>query len=159
MLRYLLFFCLLAGVAMAEEITPQVDGSVTTYPSQADFAATRENLKNAVTNQGLLISGEMHLGEMLQRTGPDLGFEQVFAQVESIQFCSALMAHRMIQANPSNLGTCPFSVLIYARSESPDKVYLAFRVPQLAGDESGELAQAIRGMLDTIVSEAASGGW
>lgn len=159
MSRYLLFFCLLAGAAVAEEITPQVDGPVTIYPSQADFAATRENLKNAVTNQGLLISGELHLGEMLERTGPDLGFGQVFAQVESIQFCSALMAHRMVRANPANLGTCPFSVLIYTRSETPDKVYLAFRLPQLAGDDSGELDKAIREMLNIIVSEAASGGW
>ncbi|MCP5017164.1 MAG: DUF302 domain-containing protein, partial [Ketobacter sp.] len=38
----------------------------------------------------------------------------VFKKAESIEFCSALMSHRMMSADPSNLVLCPFTIAVYS---------------------------------------------
>ena len=47
-------------------------GHVVIYSGEISFADAKENLKFAVTNLGMVISDELHLSEMLDRTGKDL---------------------------------------------------------------------------------------
>ncbi len=151
----------MATPTMAEEIQPvREDGPVVVYQSEDDFQTTLDNLKMAVTNQGLLVSGELHLSEMLNRTGPDLGFpEPVFSEAESVEFCSALMSHKMIQASPLNAAICPFTIAVYRKTAEPDTVYLAYRKPELVGDQDGKTRAEVMNMLNTISREAVGGGW
>ena len=90
-----------------------------------------------------------HVGDMLNRTGPDLGYDKIFTKAESVEFCSALMSHRMVAADPSNLSICPFTVSAYVLKSQPDQVYVAYRRQYLAGP-SDEVTKAVMEMLDSI---------
>jgi hypothetical protein len=91
---------------------------------------------------------------MLHRTGADVGFPKpVFGQAETVQFCSALVAHRMVAADPRNVVVCPFAISVYTLAQEPKKVYVAYRNPALVGADS-KLTESVREFLDGIAREA-----
>ena len=128
---------------------------VVTYPATGTFDQVLENVKWAITDRGLLVSGTLHVQDMLERTGKDLGFpDPVYLKAESVEFCSALMSQRMVAADPGNLVVCPFTVAVYVLVSEPDQVYIAYGRPHLAGDPV-EVVDAVTEMLDGIAREAA----
>ncbi len=128
---------------------------VVVYPAHSDFEDVIDYIKMAVEARGMLVSGTLHVQDMLTRTGKDLGFEKnVYLHAESVEFCSALMSHRMVSADPRNLVICPFSIAAYELAEKPGQVYIAFRKQLLAG-EATEATNAVVKMLDEIAREAA----
>ena len=151
-------FLILLFVLVSAPVVTQADnatGWTVVYPASSEFEDVIENIKMAVTDRGLLVSGILHVSEMLNRTGPDLGFaNEVFLKAESVEFCSALVSHRMVVADPSNLSICPFTVSAYVLTDVPDQVYVAYRRPHLAGS-SDEAAQAAADLLDGIARDAA----
>ena len=119
-----------------------------------DFETTKENIEMAITNKGLRVSGTLHVSEMLNRTGKDLGFEkQIFAKAESVEFCSALISHKMAIADSANISVCPFTIAIYSYKEKPEAVYISYRLPTLLG-EATEVTADIKTLLAEIVEEA-----
>ncbi len=151
---------LAAGVALlalADPLPGAAQASpVVVYESPYDYETTRENLELALLDQGLSVSGTLHVSDMLARTGKDLGFpEQVYVKAESLEFCSALMSQRMTALDPANLVICPFTIALYVRADEPKQVYVAFR-RQFMLDPDGEVARAVFDLLDTIVREAIS---
>jgi hypothetical protein len=130
------------------------DSAVIFYPSDNDFETTRENIELAIINRGMLISGTLHVSDMLNRTGPDLGVKKnVYQKAESIEFCSAVLSHKMVQADFRNLVICPFTIAVFIKGDEPKQVYVAFRRHYLAG-QSDEEAKAVFELLDGIVREA-----
>ncbi len=128
---------------------------VIVYSTSSDFEEVIENIKMAVEDRGMLVSGTLHVQDMLTRTGKDLGFEKdVYLHAESVEFCSALMSHKMVSADPRNLVICPFTIAAYELAEEPGQVYVAYRKQFLAG-EADEATKAILTMLDEIAREAA----
>ena len=123
------------------------------YLSEEGFEDVVENIKMAIIERGLLVSGTLHVSDMLNRTAPDLGFSQIFLKAESVEFCSALMSHKMSQAAPENIVNCPFTIAVYVTSDAPKQVHVAYRHPLLAG-EAGEAREAIENMLSTIILES-----
>ncbi len=123
------------------------------YLSEESFEDVVENIKMGIVERGLLVSGTLHVSEMLNRTAPDLGFSQVFAKAESVEFCSALMSHKMAQAAPENITICPFTIAVYVTEADPDRVHVAYRRPVLAGD-AAEATEAIERMLNGIIQDA-----
>ncbi len=133
---------------------PQTQASeVAIYTSDSAFEEVVENIKMAIVDRGMLVSGTLHVSDMLNRTAPDLGFSEVFTQAESVEFCSAQISHLMAQAAPENIVNCPFTIAVYVRSAEPGQVRVAFRHPQLGGDAE-EARQAIFEMLDGIVRDS-----
>lgn len=127
---------------------------VTVYTASSAFEDVMEGVQMAVTDRGLLVSGTLHVSDMLNRTGNDLGYpDAVYARAESVEFCSALMSHRMIAVDPRNLVICPFTVAVYTLKRDPDQVYVAYRKQQLAGDDP-KVTTAVNEMLDEIAREA-----
>lgn len=125
------------------------------HPTNDDFETVKENLEIAITGQGLLVSGTLHVSDMLHRTVTDLGYEQnVYAKAESLEFCSAALSHRMIRVHPANLAVCPFTIGIYTLRDNPEQVYVAYRRPILAGDNAAEAQQAVANLLREVVAEA-----
>ena len=143
----------LAG--LAEEFTQgAAQGPVYVYrTSQFNFDDVRENLKLAIGMRGLLVSGTLHVHDMLARTGPDLGFTPPYTQAESLEFCSALLSHKMTQLDPLNLVVCPFTVAFFVKPAEPDVVYVAFRKLALAG-AADALTAELEGFLHGLVREA-----
>lgn len=139
-------------VLAGEEADPRGE-PVRTYSSQESFEDVIDNLKTAIIDRGLLVSGTLHVSEMLNRTAADLGFAQRFVKAESVEFCSALMSHKMSRAAPENIAICPFTIAVFVTAEDPQRVRLAYRRPMLAGD-AGEVSREIEALLDGIVQDA-----
>lgn len=119
-----------------------------------DFETTKENLELAITGKGLRVSGTLHVSEMLNRTGKDLGFsKQIFAKAESLEFCSALISHKMAIADPANISLCPFTIAVYSYTEKPEQVHVSYRLPHLLGD-ADEVSNDIKTLLADILEEA-----
>ncbi len=130
------------------------DDDVVTYQSANDFETTKEYIEQAITDKGLRVSGTLHVGEMLNRTGADLGIEhQVYIKAESVEFCSATVSHQMVQVDPRNLVVCPFTISVYVLNKTPDQVYVSYQKPSLRGD-SLEITEIINNLLDSIAHDA-----
>lgn len=141
-----------SGLCLAGESIDSA-GPVAVFKASGGFADVVENVKLAIEARGMLVSGTLHVSDMLNRTGPDLGYRQVFEQAESVEFCSAVMSHRMTQAAPENMATCPFTISVYVTVAEPDQVYVAYRRQQLAGD-AVKVTAAIHELLQGIVEES-----
>ncbi len=128
---------------------------VVVYPASSEFEDVIENIKMSIVDRGMLVSGTLHVQDMLARTAKDLGFKKnVYLHAESVEFCSALMSHQMIAADPRNLVICPFTIAAYELEEEPGQVYIAYRKQFMAG-AADEATEAAHKMLDEIAREAA----
>jgi len=155
-MRRLLMICALllcSGMASAADAPAQSVSPMKIYSSDQRYEDVVENVKMAIVDRGLLVSGTLHVSDMLNRTAPDLGFSEVFVKAESVEFCSALISHKMAQAAPQNVTICPFTIAVYVTTAEPDKVHLAYRLPQLDGDD-GQVTAAVVEMLDGIVQDS-----
>lgn len=137
--------------ARADEPTPVKVFTAT----GTDYATVKFFLTEAIKNKGLLISGTLHVQDMLARTAGDLGYGvSPYRHAESVEFCSADLSHQMIQAHPANLTVCPFTIAVYTLTgDEEDTVYVAYELPRLAGDAL-EVQSDVTALLDAIVGEA-----
>ena len=149
----LLLLLMVGGLSQAGGDPASDPGPIVVYPSEESFEDVIENIKMAIEERGMLVSGTLHVSDMLNRTGPDLGYQQVFNKAESVEFCSASISHMMTQVAPQNLTICPFTISVYIKSDEPDQLYVAYRRQHLAG-EAGEVTAAIHELLDGIVTDS-----
>ena len=92
------------------------------------FADIKQDLVVAIEQRGLVINTTAHIGEMLERTGRDLGkTKKIYDQAEVIEFCSATASRTMMEADPRNIIYCPYTIAIYTLPAKPGVVYLAYR--------------------------------
>lgn len=121
--------------------------------ADTDYDTVKFLLTEAIRNKGLLISGTLHVQEMLERTAADLGYPpSPYRQAESLEFCSADLSHKMIAVHPANLTVCPFTIALYTLQGDEATVYVAYEVPRLSG--SGEEVEGhISALLDGIIEE------
>lgn len=140
-----------------EDISQKQDNAGMVETTVEDtFDSVIENLKSAIENRGLLISGTMHISDMLNRTGKDMGIEKnIYKHAEGIEFCSASLSHKMAQVHPNNISACPFTIVAYQFEEGDDKIRLSYQKTVLSGD--GEKVEAeITKLLEGIVEETSS---
>ncbi len=63
----------------------------------------------------------MHMNEMLERTGEDLGLGgALYGQAESVEFCSAVLSRKMISEDPRRIVNCPFIIAVYTLPGEPN---------------------------------------
>jgi uncharacterized protein (DUF302 family) len=147
---------LLWGIlSLAAELPANLqNGAVYSYKAHSDFASVKQNLETAITNRGLTLRDSLHIAEMLQRTAKATGAKQaVYADAEVIEFCSAALTQRFVEANPANVALCPLTIAVYRPTNEPQQVYVCFRKPQLA-IENIEVSQMIEKLLKEIVEES-----
>ncbi|WP_415404392.1 DUF302 domain-containing protein [Tateyamaria sp. SN3-11] len=140
-MKHLIFAAALGAAAAAhadEAITVPFDGSF----EDAAFA-----LESAIVGQGLVIDYVSHTGEMLNRTGPDVGSTvALFKEADIYIFCSAVLSREVMEANPMNIAHCPYGIFV---AEDADGVMIGYRqYPE------GEM-QKVQQLLADIVAEAA----
>ena len=139
-----------AGVACAQADQP----SITTLKGSS-YAASREALVDAIEAQGLLAGPISHFGEMLARTGPDLGkAKPIYGDAEVIQFCSAVAAWQMVEEDPRNIVNCPLSIAIYTLAGQPATVYLAYRAPGRSTVAMRRADELLRNIVAATVEQA-----
>jgi uncharacterized protein (DUF302 family) len=123
--------------------------AVVTYPFAGSFEDAAFAVESAITNQGLVIDYTSHVGEMLNRTGADVGSDVVLFDAADIYvFCSAAVSRRVMEADPMNIAFCPYGIFV---AERGGEVMVGYRTyPDGPMDE-------VEALLDSIAREATGG--
>ena len=154
MLRLLITICFSALIA-AQNVA--AEGVVVVRAIEGGFEEIRERVVFAVESQGLVVDHTAKVGAMLERTGKDLGeTRQLFAEAEVLEFCSALVSRRMMEADPNLLAFCPYRIAVYTLPGEPATTYVSYRrmVTDLATPDQRAVLQRVESLLEAIVEEA-----
>lgn len=139
---------ILLSIAVALGVTaPAFAGDLaTTYTFDGEFDDATFSVESAIIDSGLVIDYVSHTGEMLARTGADVGSETVlYDGADIFLFCSAVLSRKVMEANPMNIAHCPYSIFVYDRE---GEVKIGYR-----NYPEGEM-QEVQSLLDGIVNEA-----
>ena len=148
----------LLGAGLSQAVLADAASDIAeTRVVEAPFEDVRFDVENAIINRGLVIDYVSHIGEMLARTGADVGSgEEVFTRAEAMLFCSAALSRAAMEADAGNIAFCPYSVFLYETPDAPGKVTVGFRrLPETGTDASGKALAAVNELLSGIVREVA----
>lgn len=144
-MRHLIWAALGAGLMVAPV---HADGFFT-LEVDAEFEDVALDVEDAITNRGLVIDSVSYVGQMLSRTGADLGAEtELYTDARIYSFCSATLSREAMEADLLNLQYCPYNVYVFQGAEEDAPVVVGYReadVPSM---------QNVNGMLQQIVAEA-----
>jgi len=142
---------LLAGMTLAAQAE-----DVRTYTKQAPFDDIKFELTNAIIDRGLAIDFTGQIGQMLERTGADVGSAKpLYTHAEFVAFCSAKLSRAMMEADLTNVGFCPYVVFVYEAAGKPGEIVIGYRRLPAGGSEASRKALAdIDALLDGIVRDA-----
>ena len=133
--------------------------TITSYETTAPFDEVRQDLMDAIVNRGYVIDYEAFVGEMLARTGADVGAEKTIfkdGNANVMQFCSAVLSRNAMEADIMNLSFCPYGVFVYENAEAAGIVTVGFRrLDEIGSDESKAAIGEVNAVLDEIAKEAA----
>jgi uncharacterized protein (DUF302 family) len=134
---------------------------VITYAKRAKFEDVRDDLKLAIEGKGLVIDYHSFLGRMLERTGKDVGSgRRLYADAEAFVFCSAVLSRKTMEADPANIGFCPYSIVVYATAQDPGTVHVSYHRPWRPDGSAASKAalKDVERLLDSIAREAVGQG-
>lgn len=135
------------GMVFAAGTAAAQDAHVSVYEGSFDDAAFE--LEQAITGKGLVIDYVSHVGDMLARTGEDVGSDvTLFDQADVYLFCSAVVSREVMEADPGNIAHCPYGIYV---AERAGEVTLGYR------DYPGGPMQAVEDMLGEIVDGVTGG--
>ena len=81
-----------AGAASADVVSAKAKGS---------FSEVKDNVVLAIQSRGFKIDYTAYIGNMLERTGKDVGStKRVYGDAEALQFCSAVVSRKMMERHP-----------------------------------------------------------
>ena len=144
-------FAVVAASAKAEEIPVRV------YAVKDGFESVKEEVTDAIIKRGFVVDYTAHIGAMLARTAKDVGASKsIYSDAQSLQFCSATLSRRMMEADPANIAFCPHVIFVYALPGSPGMTYVGYRPLSSIGAEQSKAAiDAVNALLEGLVREAA----
>lgn len=146
-----------AVFSMAILAQARADGAVVVRAIEGKFEEIRDRVVFAVQSQGLVVDHTSKVGAMLARTGKDLGeTRQVYANAEVLEFCSALVSRRMVEADPQLLAFCPYGIGVYTLPDDPHITYVSYRrmVTDAALPGQRPVLERVEELLEAIVEEA-----
>ncbi|WP_435140664.1 DUF302 domain-containing protein [Pseudopelagicola sp. nBUS_19] len=139
-LIYAVSFACATAVSAADSIVVPYDGSF----DDATFA-----VESAIVDRGLVIDYVSHVGEMLNRTGADVGSTtQIFKAADIFIFCSAVVSREVMEADPMNIVHCPYGIFV---AENDAGVMIGHR------DYPDGAMQKVEDLLIGIVADATEG--
>jgi uncharacterized protein (DUF302 family) len=130
---------------------------IVSYSKKAKFEDVRDDLKSAIEAKGLVIDYQSYVNRMLERTGKDVGSaRKLHADAEAFVFCSAALSRKTMEADPANVSMCPYTMVVYATAQEPDKVYVTYRRPWRPDGSAASKAslKEVESLLDGIAREA-----
>ena len=108
---------------------PAAESYTVLFKAQGSYQDIRDNVQMAIEGKGLKITNTNHVGDMLERTGKDIGeTRKVYEHAEQFEFCSATISRHMMEADPHAIVMCPYSVVVY-QVPGDKNIYLAYRKP------------------------------
>ena len=137
---------LVLALALAAFSTTAAAGEAITYDYDGSFDDATFAVESAIVGKGLVIDYVSHVGEMLARTGADVGSDKLlFDNAQIFVFCSAVVSREVMEADPANLVFCPYGIYV---AEREGNVTIGHRdYPEGAMDK-------VETLLEEIVSEA-----
>ena len=154
MARVLLIALLTAFFTAVQAADPS---PVVSYSKKAKFEDVRDDLKSAIEGRGLVIDYQSYVNRMLERTGKDVGASRkLYADAQAFVFCSATLSRKTMEADPANVSMCPYTMVVYATAQEPDKVYVTYRRPWRPDGSTASKAslKEVESLLDGIAREA-----
>ncbi len=138
---------ILAGIACVAFIgAAQAENSSTVYDFDGSFDDATFSVESAIVGKGLVIDYVSHTGEMLNRTGADVGSTKpLFDAADIFVFCSAVLSRKMMEINPMNIAHCPYGIFV---AERQGRVMVGYR-----NYPDGPM-QEVQALLDEIAREA-----
>ncbi|MEM1421099.1 MAG: DUF302 domain-containing protein [Pseudomonadota bacterium] len=141
-------------VGLADAAARADDGKVV-YKSESSFEDTAFALESAIVDRGLVIDYQSFIGNMLARTGADVGSDKaIFGDAQIFVFCSAVLSRKMMEADPANVALCPWGVFVYDLPGEPEASYVGYRTLVDAQTPQEDARREIQALLDDIVREA-----
>ncbi len=119
----------------------------TTYTYDGSFEDAAFGVESAIVGRGLVVDWISHTGDMLARTGPDVGSDvKLFDNADIYMFCSATLSRKVMEADPANITYCPYAIFVTDREGI---VQVGYRhMPD-------GIMQEVQTLLDDIAREAA----
>ena len=98
------------AVSMGLATAAWAEGPVT-VPFDGSFEDATFAVESAIVGEGLVIDYVSHVGEMLNRTGGDVGSDaMIFQNADIFLFCSAVISRQVMEADPMNITHCPYGI-------------------------------------------------
>ena len=121
-----------------------------------DFETAVTFLKSSIEEEGLTISDEGDVADMMSRTQDVFdGVELVYAKAMIYQFCSAKLGYKLFALSPKAIGSCPLSVFAYQQKGNDGVVTIGYRrPPRVAEPEVAKVFDEIAAVLERIVKRA-----
>lgn len=143
---------LATAIAAAQAVALE---GVTEKTVKGEFSGVAQDVSDAIINRGYTIDHKSFIGNMLERTREAVGSDKViYANAELVQFCSAVLSRRMMEADPANIAFCPYVIFYYEREDEPETVHVGFRHMSMQGSDASKAAmEAINNLLKEIVEE------
>ena len=120
---------LLSTVAIAISLSGPALADGSTVISQAFDGAFDDAtfaLESAILDKGLVIDSVSHVGDMLARTGEDVGGTvKIFDAADVYSFCSAQLSRQVMEADPMNIAHCPYRIFVADRDGAVSIGYLS----------------------------------
>lgn len=127
-------------------LTAQAQEAVT-VPYSGSFEDATFAVESAIVDKGLVIDYVSHVGEMLNRTGADVGSDtMLFKEADIFIFCSAVVSREVMEADLMNIAHCPYGIFV---AENEEGVMIGYRKYP-----DGPM-QKVETLLADIVAEAA----
>ncbi len=135
-----------AALALALASAAHGQDAITT-PFEGSFDDATFAVETAIVGQGLVIDYVSHVGEMLNRTGADVGSDvTLFKEADIFIFCSAVVSREVMEADPMNIVHCPYGIFVAEDAEGA--VTVGYR------DYPDGPMDKVETLLATIVQEA-----
>lgn len=140
---------MILAASLAVAATTALAEDMISYTTDESFDDVVFGLENAILDQGLVVDGTSHVGEMLERTKADVGSDvTVFLRADVYSFCSAKLSRKVMEADPMNLRFCPYDIFVAQMPDNPDQTVIGYRAfPE------GPM-QEVQALLDTITRSA-----
>lgn len=135
----------------------QAEERYAVYESDSSFGDVIDGLKLAIQERGMYINNVMHMDEMLERTGKDLGMEEtIYTHAQSIEFCSAVLSRKMTAEDPVRIVNCPFIIAVYTLPDEPDTTYVVHRRMPADETDASPVMREVADMLEAVAEGAVS---
>lgn len=127
---------------------------VVIYTFNADYEEVWDGLQAALHARGLTVSSVSHVGDMLERTGKELGrTKKIYGKARVLEFCSAVLSRDMLEKNPHFLSFCPYQIMVYTLPENEKKVHLSYRRLIWKDDSGKDILAAVEKLLEELIKE------
>ena len=105
-----------AALSLGSAVVAVAGDDIVTYPASGSFEDAIFGVESAIVDRGLVIDYVSHVGEMLDRTAADVGSDvTLFDNAQVFLFCSATVSRAVMEADPMNIGHCPYGVFVADR--------------------------------------------